>query len=238
LKAVKHPHELRFALLLILASFIFLNIRSFGYGQLSYVTVYPGVYFRHSNSGGYINFTQTIRLNGCTWSGGFVQIQGLYFGGFTENSVGFACSGNGNMTIREISSDRLSYVVNAPTFATSTTRIYLPGRPRPNAVMGATIWTHSDITDVLTVQVLHSSPAYVNVTWGGTLSSRVPNLSAALTTSSDLLGVMLVTLAGVSIILILKGAEPEALILFVVVMILNVAILVILLGQFMQVMSV
>jgi len=82
------------------------------------------------------------------------------------NKIGFSCeTATANMTVTKIASDEIDYTVNAPTDVTSTTKIYVGSKGRPSNVSGATSWSYNSNFKIITVNVLHQSPADIGLEW-------------------------------------------------------------------------
>lgn len=108
----------------------------------------------------YINFSSTQTFSSVSRTGDY-----LYFNGY-----GFRVQ-NGNLTITRffegtLSSRILQYTAYAPSSTTSTHNIYGGATlGEPIAVTGATSWSYNPTTYIITVTVLHSSPAVIEITW-------------------------------------------------------------------------
>lgn len=84
----------------------------------------------------------------------------------TFNSIGFSCeTESANMTVTKVASDEIAYTVNAATDVTSTTKICVGSKGRPTEVSGSTSWSYSSALKVVTVSVLHQSPADIVFVW-------------------------------------------------------------------------
>ena len=83
------------------------------------------------------------------------------------SSIGFSCETiSANMTITKLSSDEITYTVNAETDVMSTTKIFLGSKGKPSEVSGGA-WSYSSSLKVVTVTVLHRSPADIALIWDG-----------------------------------------------------------------------
>lgn len=80
--------------------------------------------------------------------------------------LGFQCPSNANMTVQGFVSNTIQYIINASDGSTTYSRIYTPGKPSPASITGASDWNYSD--SVITIEVTHSSPVYITVTYGAT----------------------------------------------------------------------
>lgn len=94
----------------------------------------------------------------------YLQLSNPTIGELWNGILGFQCPSNANMTIQEVVSNTIQYYINASDGATTYSRIYTPGRPSPASVTGASDWNYS--SSVITIEVTHSSPVYVTVSYG------------------------------------------------------------------------
>ena len=96
------------------------------------------------------------------FSDGYLMVNGL--GAF--GSIGFSCeTATANMTVTKVVSDEITYMINAATDVTSTTKIYIGSKGKPTEVSGSTSWSYSSSLKVVTVSVLHQSPADITLNW-------------------------------------------------------------------------
>lgn len=137
-----------------LVSFVFASISFSGGGALPINYV--------ASSKGPIMFDIDFTSSRVYLSNGYLRINNM--GAF--GSIGFSCeTAAANMTITEVASDEVAYTVNAATDVTSTTKIYVGSKGRPSEVSGSTSWSYSSDLKVVTVNVLHQSPADIVFLW-------------------------------------------------------------------------
>lgn len=114
--------------------------------------------------------------------------------------------------LTRIDANKIRYTVDAPTFATSTTRLYLPEKNvGPISVSGASSWSWSGSTRVLTVRRVHSSPAPIVVVWGAShtlgsyVSQYVPGLSNSIYNAWAIQGIIIMVLVAALIMMATRG---------------------------------
>jgi len=145
--------------LVFLTVFLFLTLTSHAYAT---ITVPTNVYFGLPNYHTYINFDTSETFT-------TIQRENNYW---RFNNYKFQVQ-NGNLTITKFFTDnQLIFNVTAPSATTTTTRIYCGNQGKPATVTGATSWSYNDLTNILTVNILHSSPQQIIVEWVGTPEFR------------------------------------------------------------------
>jgi len=72
---------------------------------------------------------------------------------------------NKNMTSSSYGGNVITFVISAPSGNTSTTKVYVGDKGKPTSVSGATSWSYNEATKILTITVVHSSPATITVDW-------------------------------------------------------------------------
>lgn len=130
----------------------------------TYWEVYPGWKFQQSTSYGPIMFNSVAYFNGLTFQDGYARFGGLRFpGGYTWGMISFTVSSNANMTIKKAELYELQFTVDAPTGNQSVSKVKLASARKVQSVTGATSWSQS--SSVITINVLHGSPADIIITW-------------------------------------------------------------------------
>ena len=126
------------------------------------------------------------------------------------SSIGFSCdTATANMTITKIESDEIDYTVNAETDVTSVTKIYVGSKGRPSNVSGATSWSYNSNLKIITVNVLHQSPADIGLEWTES-DDGVPDwIIRSYSANMDMLWIMVFLMAAGLMLITLRGIPLE-----------------------------
>jgi len=166
-------------------------------------TYEDGTYFESVAGGGPICFNQTVTATSQDWASSQVRFHGFSFGSWSRGIFGVGCSSNAELNITSITADQMDCWVNATAGATSTTTFYITGYGKPESVTGGNVWNWSwnSATRILTVQVLHTSPATFSVQWTGHWSQWRDSMYEQL----SLLGLIPIVMAAGLVITALMG---------------------------------
>ena len=134
--------------------------------------VFASIYFNTENviyrasSGGIIFLEQPYYATQVTFSDGFLMFSNFNYGSGNQGSIGFSCqTEDANMTVNVVRNNYLKYTVDALTFTTSVTKIYLGDQRRPTDVIGATSFWYNGVNNILTVSITHNSPQEIELGW-------------------------------------------------------------------------
>ena len=112
----------------------------------------------------YETYFNTIKVD--SWSNGKITARwnDTSWNGYIE--MNYTPSTNVNASVTSWSfSNNLTFTVSAPSGSTSTTKVYVGDKGQPTSVSGATNWSYDEATKILTITVVHSSPATITVDW-------------------------------------------------------------------------
>jgi len=143
-------------LMVLISLGLFVNTKN---AEAHTITIPSHVYFHLWQQNTYINFASTTSLDS------IIQTSDkLYF-----NQYWFSVE-NANLTISKFfTSYQLSFIVNAPSGTTSTTKVYVDDWGEPTSVYAINetlTWSYDPSTKTLTFTVLHSSRVEIIVDWG------------------------------------------------------------------------
>lgn len=112
---------------------------------------------------GRINFNSDFTTTEIDWVNGLIMIDSFVHEGNTKTLIGFDCSSNANMTVRNATSTYIRYDVEAPTGNISTTKVYIGGSKYPGSVEGADSWHFDTVKGIVTVYAVHASPVTITI---------------------------------------------------------------------------
>jgi len=115
-----------------------------------------------------------------TWAKANINIRVVSYNAFLFNyrlnlfdSIYFVNAKYDQITKKTLSEYSFTFISSAPSGTTSTTKVYCGDKGRPQDVEGASSWSYDDGTNIITINVVHSSSKKVIIHWAAISSSLV-----------------------------------------------------------------
>ena len=137
------------------------------YHKLAFAEIYfsSGIIFSPKDSGK-IFFDKDFKASRLTFSDNMIIFNDFSFDSTKWKTIGFFCEpSTANLTICEMSNQKLCYVINASTWTQSKTKIFVGTKGKPKSIEGCSSWGFNVANKIITVNVIHQSPAEVEIEW-------------------------------------------------------------------------
>ena len=137
------------------------------YQKFVFAEIYfsSGIIFSPKDSGK-IFFEKKFKASRLTFSNGMIILNDFSFDSAKWDTIGFCCEpSTANITICELDDNKLCYTINASTWVQSKTKIYIGSKGKPKSIIGCSSWDFSSTNKIITVNVIHESPAEIEIEW-------------------------------------------------------------------------
>lgn len=170
-RSMRKSHILLFFFVVVCISFAPLALAG-----VSLWTIYPGVYFRATPTGGNIDFASFITASQVQISSGLVDFAALTMDGKYISSLGLNASSNCDLTLTDVESDRVVYNVAANIGQTSITHVKIPPSIEVETVKKATSWIVDESTNTIKITNFHLGAKTITILFKDQTAANTANL--------------------------------------------------------------